>query len=138
MSRKSLVSARESAFIRQGGLCCYCDEPMWLIGHEEFADRHGLTLRQAKSHQCTAEHLHARCDGGGNRLRNIAAACALCNHRRHAHRAGNAAPDPQTYRSMVLGSIRRGKWRPWPLLGEESAQKYSCFPQARPRPRGHG
>lgn len=107
----TLITSRTSAFIRQGGLCCYCDEPMWLADPATFAARYGLTRRQVAAHRCTAEHLHARCDGGRDGRQNIAAACALCNHRRHARRA--VAPDPDAYRRLVLERLRCGRWRPW-------------------------
>ncbi|WP_371127427.1 HNH endonuclease [Variovorax sp. YR634] len=125
----TLISSRTSAFIRQGGLCCYCDEPMWLADPATFAARYGLTRRQAEAHRCTAEHLHARCDGGRDDRENIAAACALCNHRRHARRA--IAPDPDAYRRLVLARLRRGRWRPWRVAESAGVDRHPAHPAFR-------
>ncbi|MCU7376155.1 HNH endonuclease [Paucibacter sp. O1-1] len=46
----------------------------------------GLSLRQSLLLRCTAEHLRARQDGGGDGQANIAAACAHCNALRHRAR----------------------------------------------------
>ncbi|RYH61132.1 MAG: restriction endonuclease, partial [Alcaligenaceae bacterium] len=96
---KTLTASRSSAFERQRGLCCYCDEPMWVSDPEVFAKHHGLTRRQADAHRCTAEHLQARREGGRDVRENIAAACAWCNSHRHAQRA--VVPNPDQYRQLV-------------------------------------
>lgn len=57
---------------------------MWEDDLELFARTLGLTLRQAQKLRATAEHLQARSDGGLDHPSNIVAACAHCNHRRHA------------------------------------------------------
>lgn len=118
MSRQTLVSSRTSAFHLQHGRCYYCDEPMWLDDPSAFAERYGLTRRQARAHRCTAEHLRARQDGGDDGKRNIVAACSHCNGRRHAGRH-DAAPDPDTYRQHVLGRLHRGRWRSWRVRSSE-------------------
>src|SRR5688500_10220810 len=46
---------------------------------ETFARTYALSPRTARSLQCTAEHLQAKCDGGADSLENIVAACRLCN-----------------------------------------------------------
>jgi len=55
---------RQSAARAQQGLCFYCHQ---LMGND-----------------VTAEHLHARQDGGTDRRSNIVAAHRACNQRRHA------------------------------------------------------
>lgn len=59
-----LQRLRQSAYRAQNGRCIYCARPM--------------------GEHATAEHLHARQDGGADHRDNIAAACRGCNHRRHA------------------------------------------------------
>lgn len=71
---KTLIKSRSTAFERQGSRCYYCDFPMWRGSIEHFARLHGITLGQARQFQCTAEHLHARQDGGGDGRSNIVAA----------------------------------------------------------------
>lgn len=95
---------------------------MWLDNPKAFARRHGLTRRQANSHRCTAEHLLARCEGGGDTPQNIAAACSLCNLRRHSRRPVGSAPSPQRYRAHVLRQVAKGRWRTWAIAGEGARQ----------------
>jgi hypothetical protein len=73
----SLVKLRRSAFRAQNGCCFYCGLPMWEDDPERFAQTLGLTAGQAQKLRSTAEHLQARCDGGGDHPSNIVAACAL-------------------------------------------------------------
>jgi HNH endonuclease len=101
MNRKSLKRLRAAAFKRQHGSCCYCRKPMWIDDCAAFAAAHRLTLRQARRRQCTAEHLLARHDGGGDTRSNIAAACLECNLTRHRRKA--PPPPPQ------WGAIRSGR-----------------------------
>lgn len=101
-------SARNAAFHRQGGLCYYCDLPMWLTNHGGFAVRHGLSLRQAACLQATGEHLVAQQDGGGHGT-NVVAACHHCNECRHKFRP-HAAPDADRYRGHVRQKVARRKW----------------------------
>ena len=60
----AIANARARAFDRQGGLCFYCNHPMWLSEPEVFARRYALSLSQARHFRCTAEHLVAKQDGG--------------------------------------------------------------------------
>ncbi|WP_374104148.1 HNH endonuclease [Burkholderia sp. LMG 13014] len=69
--------------------------------------RYKLSRRQALQLQCTAEHLHARMDGGKDCQGNIVAACRICNARRHRRKA---ARDPREHRSYVRRCINRRKW----------------------------
>lgn len=78
---------RASAFYRQHGRCIYCNKSIWLSDVAHFAAEQNLTTRQARHRQCTAEHLCAIKNGGGNIADNIAAACLFCNLRRHKRRS---------------------------------------------------
>jgi len=102
-----LRNKRVAAFNRQNGLCFYCDQPMWLHDTFTFSILHGITLKQARDFQCTAEHLVARCDGGNNSEKNIAAACLCCNQRRHKRKN---PPDPENYQRLVRQKLERNKW----------------------------
>lgn len=103
----SLQKHRQSAFAQQNGKCCYCGFVMWLDSPESFAETHGLSVKQARFFQCTAEHLHARQNGGGNIRSNIAAACIRCNRLR---RARKVAMSPEQYQCHVQKRIRKGGW----------------------------
>jgi hypothetical protein len=108
MSTK-LGRLRQQACLRQGQLCCYCNQLMCTEDPGSFARRHNLTLAEAKQRRCTAEHLLARRDGGKTTLDNIAAACYRCNCRRHARRRSLS---PAAYRAHVRQRIEAAKW--WP------------------------
>lgn len=81
----TLSKNRQKAFHRQSGLCFYCGNPMWISDADRslFLKTFHLTKRQGRLFQCSAEHLQARIDGGGNSLSNIAAAHVFCNRQRH-------------------------------------------------------
>lgn len=111
MARKSVIKRRFAAFDRQGGRCYYCGFQMWRDTPEAFARRHGLSLRQARYFQCTAEHLVARQDGGRDTPSNIAAACQRCNQRRHKRKD---VPEPQEYKALVEKRLSKGGWHPLP------------------------
>lgn len=104
---KTLIKSRSTAFERQGGRCYYCEFPMWRGSVEYFARLHGITLGQARQFQCTAEHLLARQDGGGNGRSNIVAACWVCNQRRHKHKHPLS---PEIYRELVQQRLDQGRW----------------------------
>ena len=110
---KSLQKARARAFQHQEGRCYYCAQPMWLGEPDDFARQYGLTRRQARSFQCTAEHLTARCDGGSDTASNIVAACRHCNTTRHRRRV---PLDPVTYRHYVRRRLAKGRWHQPPVL----------------------
>jgi 5-methylcytosine-specific restriction endonuclease McrA len=105
----------QQAFTKQNGLCFYCQLPMWEHGDAEFPRRHRLSVRSARQLKCTAEHLIAQQDGGGDTAENIVAACAWCNRRRHAGRP-DAAPNPVTYKCRVAKRMALGKWHPASLV----------------------
>lgn len=104
-----LETSRRAAFRRQGGLCFYCCLPVWLEDPEAFRTRYPLSAKQVASRRCTAEHLLAKEEGGKDGAANIAAACALCNSRRHKR---EHARSPEEHRRHVLSRVRRGKWLP--------------------------
>ncbi|MCJ1879618.1 HNH endonuclease [Pseudomonas nitroreducens] len=102
-----LSAIRTRAFSRQQGRCYYCGCPMWQTNPDLFAQSHGVTRRQARAFQCTAEHLLARQDGGKDSLENIAAACLECNRRRHKRIYDMSA---QAYLAHVRNRMDRGRW----------------------------
>lgn len=103
----TLKRIRTNAFLRQQGRCIYCYKQMWLSDPAQFAVEQNLTVKQARHLQCTAEHLHARKDGGGNTASNIAAACLFCNLRRHKRKAGLT---PEQFGVHVRTRMARGRW----------------------------
>lgn len=111
MSSSRLQHLRQLALIRQGGRCFYCRQLMCTDDTPLFAQKLGITARQAMSLRCTAEHLRARQDGGRDTADNIVAACFLCNKRRHQGRP-NRAPDATTYAARVRERVALGKWHP--------------------------
>jgi len=110
---KTLTRSRSAAFSRQSGRCWYCDLPMWLDHADGFRSRYPLTLAQARLLRCTAEHLRARQDGGGNAPDNIVAACQKCNQTRHYRKN---PPDPGRHRQRVRARVKQGRWHPPAVL----------------------
>ena len=119
---KLFIKLRDAACERQHGCCCYCGLLMWQQTATELTSRFPITARQAKGLQCTAEHLHARCDGGSNAASNIAAACVFCNRRRHACKCPRSALQ---YRAKVRARVLQGRWRDASLLANLPPP---CFP----------
>ena len=106
---KTLQRSRQIAFDRQGGKCYYCGFSMLL------SDSHGPSQLR-----CTAEHLTARSEGGGDGLANIVAACVHCNRTRHKRKQ---PPEPQRYRAEVRLRVQRGKWFPKQVFAWESEHR---------------
>jgi len=105
-----IQTRRRQAFQRQHGRCFYCSVAMWLMSPTELAGDMAEHPAYARL-RCTAEHLVARCDGGGNGSENIVAACAHCNATRHKRKR---PPAPSAYRNEVQARVRRGAWhQPW-------------------------
>jgi hypothetical protein len=104
-----LRNIRLRAVESQQSLCFYCNLPMAASAAElqSFAREHRLSEPEARQLLATAEHLVARCDGGGNISSNIVAAHLICNMRRH--RTPTPMP-PDTYRNRVQIRCRQGKW----------------------------
>jgi hypothetical protein len=80
---------------------------MWANSALQFCRTFGVSLPEARAFQCTAEHLQARQDGGDNSQKNIAAACWLCNQRRHKR---SVALKPDEFRQLVQFRVARKKW----------------------------
>jgi len=108
-----LSKPRFNAFLNQSGRCYYCESPIWLDDKEAFANNHSMTLSEAEKFRCTAEHLVARCDGGGNHQSNIVAACVFCNNMRHRIKC---PPSPPQYKEHVQRRLNQGRWHKKSLL----------------------
>ena len=108
---------RTDAFHAQKGRCCYCGLPMWNSSPDELRPW-GLRARTVAPLRCTAEHLIAQQDGGKDVAGNIAAACWLCNQRRHKRKS---PPPPDAYRAFVQKRVAKGKWQCFfiPSLGAD-------------------
>ena len=105
--KSNIIRHRHSAYITQSGTCYYCEFPLWESDPELFARAHKISATKVVHLQCTAEHLHARHDGGGNSKQNIVAACLRCNLTRHKLKP---APSPDSYRILVQKFVRKGSW----------------------------
>ena len=105
----ALLRSRSIAFHKQGGLCFYCQAPMWQDDSAAFAARLNLPPRRVKYLQCTAEHLLARQNGGDDSPANVVAACSFCNRHRHWGRE-RRAPAPDKYRKRVRALMQAGHW----------------------------
>lgn len=103
----SIQKLRKSAFTQQNGKCCYCGFSMWQDSADSFAKQHGITVKQSRYFQCTAEHLQARQDGGKDVFGNIAAACFRCNQLRHKRLKPMA---PEQYQKHVEKRVSKGGW----------------------------
>jgi 5-methylcytosine-specific restriction endonuclease McrA len=80
---------------------------MWEGDLWQFCETFGLTPKQARRHQCTAEHLRARSDGGTDSADNIVAACRFCNEQRH--RAKDPL-QPCNFKVKVKKRLAGGRW----------------------------
>ena len=118
-----LARSRSAAFSRQSGRCFYCDLPMWLDHADDFRPRYRLTPAQARQRRCTAEHLQARQDGGGNGAANIVAACQKCNQGRHRRKK---VPDPDGHRQRVRSRVAQGRWHPPEVLKAVEAHVHAA------------
>jgi len=99
---------------------------MWNASPDELKS-FGLRPSTANPLRCTAEHLVAQQDGGKDVVGNIAAACWLCNTRRHKRKS---PPSPEAYRAFVQKRLAKGKWH------TPGVAKLRVKPRASPRPAG--
>ena len=103
----ALTHIRRRKMIAQGGRCYYCGLQMWddaVASHSPSSD----TIRPApKVLRCTAEHLLARSDGGGDTSENIVAACLYCNTQRHRRKRPLS---PDKHRIHVRARMKAGRW----------------------------
>lgn len=111
MSQKTRRRLRRQACQRQNYKCFYCQFKMWAENPETFAREEGIPIRLAKYMQCTAEHLIAQQDSGGDTPGNVVAACLWCNRSRHRGRQ-HRAPDWPSYKTKVAILVSQGKWHP--------------------------
>jgi 5-methylcytosine-specific restriction endonuclease McrA len=82
---KWVKSLRKMAFIKQSGLCYWCNREMiWKTSEN-------AQFVWDSPFVCTADHLVQKSIGGRTTPENIVAACRLCNNRRHAPPAEIAA-----------------------------------------------
>lgn len=107
---KSIRRLRQLAFVRQSGLCCYCQSQMWITDCAQFAQLFGITVTTARQRQCTAEHLLPVSQGGCNEVANIVAACRFCNQTRHK---AKRVRSHESYAGYVRRRIVAGRWHPW-------------------------
>lgn len=107
MPNKTLINSRVKAFKQQQGLCIYCESHMWDRDPQKFSEQNHINPKAIRYFQCTAEHLHARQDGGGDHRSNIVAACAFCNHKRHARKK---PLEPLAFKNLVTKRRLQGKW----------------------------
>lgn len=124
-----LQRLRTNAFHAQHGRCCYCGLPMWNASPDELKAI-GLSPRTSAPLRCTAEHLVAQQDGGKDVTGNIAAACWLCNTRRHKRKSPPAASE---YKVFVRKRMHKGKWHCESVLRAMSKVVYQSH--AHPRTR---
>lgn len=101
-----ISTIRDRSFERQAGLCFYCEQPMWRADPDAFARQQGLSPATARWLQASAEHLHARRDGGGDAETNIVAACVYCNRHRHMARVPLS---PTSFQRRVKSRLAAGK-----------------------------
>ena len=104
----SIDRSRSLAYHRQHGRCFYCYAPMWSADPSEVAKQYGITIQQARSLRCTAEHLRARQDGGDDSPGNIVAACLHCNNARHRKAL---PPATDVYRATVQSRMIKRRWQ---------------------------
>lgn len=104
-TRRSKIRARKMQ--AQLGRCHYCRQPMWTGDAAEFCKRYRMKHRRAWRHECTAEHLYARSEGGSDSDDNIVAACRYCNWTRHR----SPSPlSPNAYARKVRKQLKAGGW----------------------------
>ncbi|HEX9595745.1 MAG TPA: HNH endonuclease [Anaerolineales bacterium] len=87
LSKSERNGLRRRLYAVQGGLCCYCERQMFVLGQEsamKASQRLGTTRGAVFDRQATLEHLHRQADGGGHQQDNFAVACAYCNSHRGA------------------------------------------------------
>ncbi|MTH66630.1 restriction endonuclease [Paracoccus sp. DK608] len=104
----SLKRIRRRKMMAQGGRCYYCGLQMWDDAAETASfQRNNHTKRTPRALRCTAEHLHARSDGGRDTDENIVAACWYCNNQRHRRKCPHS---PEEHRVYVQKRMAAGRW----------------------------
>jgi hypothetical protein len=100
MTKNGRVKVRAILWLKQGGLCCYCEKPMVRADEDSqvAANQFGITCKEVGQRRATIEHLKRQCEGGTDALDNLALAHNRCNNKRK-HR------DWLTWKSIVMGEI---------------------------------
>jgi 5-methylcytosine-specific restriction endonuclease McrA len=107
MCAKKVSNIRNQKMKSQSGRCYYCKRPMWVGDLQKFCQSLGLSPKQARLFQCTAEHLKPKSEGGGDTKDNLVAACKFCNQTRHV------AKTPLSHSAYLVKVRKRlfaGKW----------------------------
>ncbi len=107
IKRKPLKIPRSKAFIKQNGLCYYCQFPMWNKEPSEILSKYNVSIKNLVHFKCTGEHLIAHCEGGSAKHSNIVAACWFCNSKRHQRKK---TPNDTQFLKYVRYRIKSGKW----------------------------
>jgi hypothetical protein len=81
---------------------------MWESDVNAFAARFAISVCEARSLRCTAEHVVARRDGG-RIADNIVAACSFCNGTRHRRRKADLTAEQ--FKALVQRRMAAGRWR---------------------------
>ena len=118
--RSRLIRNRKAAMKRQGGLCYYCRQPMWVADINAFCNHFSMSHKRASWHKVTAEHLQAKCDSGTDQQANIVAACRFCNE--HRHRAKTPLSPPQ-HMKKARRRLAKGGWHRFIFNNEHFCQR---------------
>lgn len=105
---KRIQKLRNEAAEAQDWLCLYCGLPMAGPGSPHHNELAGFSELHT-----TAEHLRARCDGGGDHPDNVAAAHDWCNRHRHRRKRPMAH---DRFAVHVRKRIAVGRWFPPVML----------------------
>lgn len=100
MTKNGRIRIRNILWLKQGGKCCYCEQPMVRADEDVnvAASQFGIACHEVERRRATIEHLVRRCEGGSDIPDNLALACRRCNEgRRHL--------DWLTYKSKVMGEF---------------------------------
>jgi 5-methylcytosine-specific restriction endonuclease McrA len=93
---------------------------MRLIDSRERSTALGISKRQARLLQCTAEHLQPLKSGGATNAANIVAACWYCNSRRHRRKDDLS---PEEFKCWVLRRLQKKRWHHISQANRQSAIK---------------
>lgn len=104
---RPIARIRVRKFKLQNGRCHYCELPMWESDEQRLNLEKLVGKRRVRWLRSTAEHLHARCDGGRDTASNIVAAGAFCNQQRH--RKSKPLP-PKDHARRTRRLVSSGKW----------------------------
>lgn len=104
---RKIAKIRVQKYAEQGGLCFYCQQPMWESDPLKFAQSYKLSRKRLSWLRSTAEHLLPRQEGGADLPMNIVAACAYCNSHRHHCRMPR---DPNAHTVLVRKRLNEGRW----------------------------